>query len=150
MRFHTLVSAFSSVQSENFFCTWREWSLLLASSKACLFTRLLAIGQVAVGLEVVESAVCRWCCVFSGMSWRFKKAALLINKEISLMAGSEVFVRQQRRLSFALVFASGIDGMFSDAGWVSKTWVEFLGRFSHFRTILVVWVSRWTRHDLYV
>ena len=27
------------------------------------------------------------------------------------MAGSEVFVRQQRRLSFALVFASGIDGI---------------------------------------
>ena len=40
---------------------------------------------------------------------RFKKAALLINEEISLMAGSEVFMRQQRRLSFVLVFVSEIE-----------------------------------------
>ena len=31
------------------------------------------------------------------------------------MAGSEVFVRQQRRLSLALVFVSKVEGMFSDA-----------------------------------
>ena len=61
MRFHTLVIDSSSVRSENFFCTWRDSSLRLASSKACSFTRLLAIDQVADELGVVESAVCRWC-----------------------------------------------------------------------------------------
>ena len=40
---------------------------------------------------------------------RFKKAALLINEEISLITGSEVFMRQQRRLSFVLVFVSDIE-----------------------------------------
>ena len=55
-----LVSDSSSVQSENFFIL-REWSSRLASSKACSFTQLVAIGQVAVGLEVIESTICRWC-----------------------------------------------------------------------------------------
>ena len=36
------------------------------------------------------------------------------------MAGSEVFVRQLGRLSFALVFVSEIEGMFSDASWVRQ------------------------------